>query len=397
MSRHAGESPGPAASDSRVKESSDLVRQRFAALERGDRAGWLDGSDPLAPDGTGAERTVSAATFDRMRAMGVVDLRVVTASAAPPSASGSGAEGLVRVDATYRLTGFDTAPRAFAVDLTTAYTEGRLRLASWRPADRPQPWDLDGLRVGRTDSALVLAVGPPARLAEIQRRVEGARARVADVWGSSLPAVWVAPASDADAGRLLGDTGSTGALAAVTDGPLHTGAPAGADRIVLVPTAWDALTGTGRDVVLTHELTHATVRATTTRPVPDWLSEGFAELVAYRQVALAERDIVEPALTQSRRDGVPRALPTNADFTVGTARLKAAYGLALLVARTIADTHGVDGLVRFYRDAAGGMPVGTSAVGDPEAVADLALRHALGITRTDLVAQWRSRLQQLQR
>ncbi len=244
------------------------------------------------------------------------------------------------------MAGFDTAPRAFAVELTTGRADGVLRLATWRPADRPQPWDLDGLRVGRTDDALVLAVGTPARLAEIRRRAEVASARVAAVWGRSRPAVWVAPASDADADRLLGRTGAAGGLAAVTDGPLEAGVPAGADRIVLLPSAWETLSGTGRDVVLTHELTHATVRASSTRAVPDWLAEGFAELVAYREVTVAEADVVAPALARARLDGLPRALPDDADFASGAEGQQAAYGLSLLAARTVADRHGLAGLVR---------------------------------------------------
>jgi hypothetical protein len=341
-----------------------------------------------------------------MRAMHVVGLHVTSAE----HSAGDPAQ-VVRVTGTYRLAGFDTAPRSFAIEVgvetvsEVGAAEGSApgsgappRLTSWHPADRPQPWDLAGLRVGRTDGSLVLVVGPPARLAELQRRARTASAQVAAVWGHSRPAVWVAPATDADAERLLGrSAGPVDGLAAVTDGPLETAAPAGADRIVVLPTAWDALTGTGRDVVLTHELTHVTVRSSTTRPVPDWLSEGFAELVAYRSVRLAEDVVVAPALAQARSDGPARALPIDADFAPGSGRVEAAYGLALLAARTVADGHGLGGLVRFYREAAGALPVPTSAVGDPEAAADLALRHALGTDRATLVTQWRGRVERLLR
>ena len=66
------------------------------------------------------------------------------------------------------------------------------------------------------------------------------------MWGRAEPAVWVAPGSDADAARLLGRAAAdlTG-VAAVTDGPLETGEPAGADRIVVVPQPWAGLSGAG--------------------------------------------------------------------------------------------------------------------------------------------------------
>ena len=90
-------------------------------------------------------------------------------------------------------------------------------------------------------------------------------------------------------------------------------------------------------------------------------------------------------------------MPTDADFTPGTGRVEAAYGLSLLAARTIADDRGLAGLVHVYREAAGALPVPTSAVGDPEAITDLALRDALDSDRSTLVARWRGRVEQLLR
>jgi len=252
--------------------------------------------------------------------------------------------------------------------------------------------------VRRTGASLVLVVGRPSQVDEVARRAQTAATRVAAVWGIARPAVWIAPATDADAARLLGRTGDgLQGVAAATDGPLTPGRTAGADRIVLVPDAWTSLSSAGRDVVMTHELTHVTVRASTTRAVPVWLSEGFAELVAYEPVDLPEATIVAPALEQVRSTGLPRALPAEADFQPGTRSLDAAYGLSLLALRTLADAYGTQAVVRVYREAAGGLDLPTDRLDDPEAAVDEGLRAVVHTSRPALVARWQARIRQLLR
>jgi hypothetical protein len=252
--------------------------------------------------------------------------------------------------------------------------------------------------VRRSDTALVLAVGDDERVEEVVRRARTAASRVAAVWDGVRPAVWIAPATDADAARLLGRAADDLAgVAAATDGPLTPGERAGADRIVLVPGAWSSLRPDGRDVVMTHELTHATVRASTTRAVPVWLSEGFAELVAYEPIDLPEATIVAPALERVRASGLPQALPADADFDPGTHALPAAYGLSLLALRTLADARGTQTVVRLYRAAAGGLDVPTSRIDDREAVVDAALRATTGMTRAAFVRDWQARIRDLLR
>jgi hypothetical protein len=208
--------------------------------------------------------------------------------------------------------------------------------------------------------------------------------------------VWVAPATDGDAAQLLGrDHTDLREVAAATDGPLTPGRPAGADRIVLVPGPWTSLRPDGRDVVMAHELTHATVRASTTQTVPLWLAEGFADFVAYRGIDLPERTIVGPALAQVRASGLPPALPADADFDPTANRLQAAYGLALLAVRAMADEHGTAALVRFHAAAAGGIPLPTSRVGDREAAVDLALQQVLHTDRGAVTRAWQSRIRAL--
>lgn len=300
---------------------------------------------------------------------------------------------------TYRLAGFDEQPRTFGVEITVMADAARpedLTITGWRPSPRPEAWDLAGLRVRRTGDALVLAAGSEAHAEEVVALARSSARRVRTVWGSVEPAVWVAPRTDTEAARLLGRGRSAlKGVAATIDGPLATGAPAGADRIVIVPGAWQSLTTPGREVVLTHELTHAAVRASTSRPVPLWLSEGFAEYVAYRDVSLPEREVVEPALEVVRRSGLPSALPVATDFDPAGGTLPAAYASALLVVRSLVAAHGEPAVVRLYRDLAdptdGPSPVG----GDGESALDQALATALSTDRAAVIAGWRSRLRDL--
>ena len=279
---------------------TQLLRARFAAAARSDESGWLA---PLQEASSAALRLTQAAVLDRMTRMAVESIRLVgvrETTAPVPASRGTTVEWDVRASLTYRLRGFDARPRSFDLDLTFKADPGRpggLAITASSPSGRPQPWDLAGLVVRRSHTALVLAVGDADRVQEVVRRARTAASRVASVWGEVRPAVWIAPATDADAARLLGRTaGDLDGVAAATDGPLTPGERAGADRIVLVPGAWASLRPDGRDVVMTHELTHVAVRASTTRAVPLWLSEGFAELVAY-----------EPSTCRRRRSSLPRS------------------------------------------------------------------------------------------
>ena len=390
-------------SSARQQSVTAVLQARLAAAQRGDEPGWLA---PLGGSSAAVLRTRQAAVLRRMTTSGVEDLRLgaVRVTTPPvPAAAGTSVEWDVRVNLTYRIRGFDTAPRAFDLDLTfkaDPAVPGRLVVTSSAPSGRPQPWDLDGLRVHRSPTALVLVVGDVSRVDEMARRARTAARRVAAVWGTARPAVWIAPATDADAGRLLGRTATPdglGGVAAATDGPLTPGERAGADRIILVPGAWTSLRPDGRDVVMTHELTHVTVRGATTRGVPVWLSEGFAELVAYAPIDLPEAAVVGPAIKRVRATGMPSSLPADGDFDPGTQTLQAAYGLSLLAVRTLADDHGTQAVVDLYRAAAGGLDVPTDRLSDREGIVDDALGTAVGTTRARLVKDWQARLRSLLR
>ena len=382
--------------DVRARAVTEVLEARVADLGRRDETGWLAA---LSGPASGPLRATQAAVFERMGAMGAGDLRLVTVRETTPpvpAPRGTQVEWDVKASLTYRLLGFDTAPRSFDLDLTFKADPTRpagLVITASAPSGRPQPWDLPGLVVRREATSLVLAVGAVDRVEEVMQRARTAESRVAAVWGEARPAVWVVPATDADAARLLGRSADDLAgVAAATDGPLTPGEHAGADRIVLVPGAWSSLRPDGRDVVMTHELTHVTVRAVTTRSVPVWLSEGFAELVAYQPIHLPEATVVAPALDRVRSSGPPQTLPADTDFDPGTHALPAAYGLSLLALRTLADRYGTPAAVRLYRAAAGGLVLPTSQLDDREAAVDDALGSVMGSTRSALLQAWQARI-----
>jgi hypothetical protein len=384
--------------DARASVGSDLMRSRAAAAVAGDVRTWLAGLH-----GQDLRRTQEK-VFARMQAMQVERLRLrsIEETRPPiPATPGTSVTWESRATLEYRLAGFDESPRSFTLAVTFAADPARPAetavITGSRPDDRPEPWDLDGLQVRRSDRALVLAFGPgaaaDAAADEVARRASVAARRVSDVLRAAEAAVWLVPATDDDAARLLGrDEGELDGVAAATDGPIGPDHPAGADRIVVVPGAWSALTGVGRDVVMAHELTHATARRTSKRQPPLWLAEGLAEYIAYRDVELPERDLVRSALDRIRSTGPPAGPPGAPEFRSSAGELAAAYGLSLTLARTIADQHGTEGLVALFRAVNENEPDHGPLTADADQVTDQVLRNRLGTSRGEVVAAWQSRL-----
>lgn len=199
---------------------------------------------------------------------------------------------------------------------------------------------------------------PPAELRDLAARADRACRTIAEVWGP-VRAVVVVPATDEEAARLAG--GRTGGLAAL----------ATRDRVIVVPTGYARLSGTGRDVVITHELTHLATGATRGGRVPMWLSEGFADYVGYRDAGIPTRTVAAELAAEVRAGRLPTELPGPADFAPGSPRLAQAYEEAWLACRYVAERFGEKGLVRLY-----GSDVDST----------------LGLSRAEFTAAWRDHL-----
>lgn len=204
----------------------------------------------------------------------------------------------------------------------------------------------------------------PELLRDLALRADAAGTRVSAVLGRPVRPVVLVPASAAEAARVAG-VGSVAGLAAVADG----------GRVVVVPEYFGRLTPTGRDVVLTHELTHV---AAGTERLPVWLYEGFADYVGYRDAGLPVRVAAAELAADVRAGRLPGGLPGPEAFAPSSrdpVRLARAYQEAWLACRFIAERFGEGTLVRLYRDAqTGGIDPGLAR---------------LGLSAGTLTARWR--------
>ena len=180
-------------------------------------------------------------------------------------------------------------------------------------------------------------------------------------------------------------------LAAFTTGP------PGSERsswVVLNAPVFSRLSEPGRRVVLTHEVTHVLTRTATAPDTPAWLSEGFADYVAYRDAGVPVHQAARGLLDRVRRGEVPSSLPSAGDFSdraeLDDSRPSGdeAYQAAWLACRTVADRYGEARLVALYR--AYGQHYRGGAL--PPADGDGIVRSVLGLSEDELVAQWRSDL-----
>ncbi len=251
--------------------------------------------------------------------------------------------------------------------------------------NQPEIWDLGPINVVRGSSSLVVGSGSRTLLARYAREADQSVRDVARVWRrdwSGQPVV-VVPRTQGQMAALTDSDGEgLSQIAAVTTGYTVSGGTRG-DRVVINPGAWGELGPLGRRVVMAHEVTHLATRADTVRPVPIWLSEGFADYVAYEAVDLPVSVVAKDVLDQARDGKAPDALPDDGDFDASGGDIAPAYEGSWLACRMIADRYGEKRLIRLYVELA------DSSGGSPKAE----IRQVLGVTEQRLVRQWRRYLE----
>ncbi|MGI5202925.1 hypothetical protein ACQEU6_15290 [Spirillospora sp. CA-108201] len=291
-----------------------------------------------------------------------------------------GATAVVRVEVRYRLRGFDRGHVARTRYLTLAPRGGAWTIVgdgtSRGLADDTDIWDCGPLAVVRGRAGLV--VGDGAGLDGIAERLDAAVPVVTSVVGKAWAqrVVALVPADATVASALAGPAQSLGQIAALATVAPSAGGGRGEDRVIVSPGTFGRLNELGRDVVLTHELTHVATGGARDRRTPLWLIEGFADYVGYRRVKISARSAAGELRSEVSAGRAPSALPAAAAFAGGSPRLSQAYQEAWLACRMVADRYGEAALVRLYR-AAGRAP---------EAAA---LRDVLGLTRERFTALWR--------
>ncbi|CAM5386634.1 hypothetical protein GCM10010329_13140 [Streptomyces spiroverticillatus] len=371
-----------APADTASRDVRRLLDRRAAALLTRDRAAFLD---VLAPGAQGL-RSTQGEEFDHLAGVPLKDWHYRLTGLDRTGVSAVTA----RVELRYRIDGYDAVPAVSAHRVDLVREDGQWYVTGDRPgrSGAQELWQQGPVTVARGRRSVVLGTGHSTdRLRRIAEAADGAADAVARTWTreEELKTVLLVPPSLNAMGALLGEpaAGYRG-IAAVTTGASDRGRRTSADRVIVNPEAYDVLGAVGRQVVLTHETTHVATRTDTTAATPMWLSEGFADWVAYRDSDRTPAQIAPELQRTVRSEGPPAALPADEDFRfAGDAdRLAGAYEGGWLACRMIVERRDAATLLEFYRTV-GAHPQRDGAV-------EAALQRHLGTTPQEFTARWRS-------
>lgn len=397
--------PGPQSEASRERRATEvrvLLAARGDAVLARDEAAFLAGIDPAAPE----LRERQAALFAALAEVPLSTWRyVLDPTRARPSDAGLDREyGQGRwwapdVVLEHALTSYDARPTADAQHLTFVERDGRWWLGAdddfatrGLETDR-QLWDQGPVAAVRQDDVLVL--GRPSDeplLRNVAALTAQAVPRVTAVWGEDWRRglVVLVPGSSEELSELLDSGGDLSQIAAVATAELSGGEgefdPTG-DRVVVNRGPFARLGQLGRQVVLTHEVTHVATRRATGPSVPAWLAEGFADHVGYRGVELPLALSARGLRADVQAGRLPDRLPLDSAFDGGDPALAQAYEQSWLAVRHLVAVHGEPAVLRFYR------AVGARRDVDPSAAVEQALAAELGTTTAQLTEGWRAALQ----
>jgi hypothetical protein len=368
----------------------DLLEKRGRAVRDHDKAAFLALIDPTAEQ----FRVEQSTLFDRLSAVPLSDWSYKLAGDGPalpkdrlvrlPHGS-----TIARVRLDYRLSGSESVVERDQY-FTVVPRGGQWLLASTDDAaasglkTERDIWDLGPVRVVRGQNSLVLGDASTKELHRLAAEADRGVKDVGGVWKRdwSRHPVVVVPKSQSDMATLIGSNGKgLSQIAAVTTGSFETGLSRG-DRVVVNPEAWRTLGALGRRVVLDHEMTHLATRAITVNDVPIWLSEGFADYVAYRAVEVPTNVVAGDVLDDVRDGKGPDQLPDDGDFDAARGDIAAAYEGAWLACRMIAERYGQKQLIALY----------VAYADDETASAAGEIKTTLGISEAELVKQWRGYL-----
>ena len=295
----------------------------------------------------------------------------------------------------YRLRGFDVQPTNLPQFPTFVQRCGQWYLASFNDfagggeTSTKELWDFGPVVVVRRPRVLVL--GHPDQQSTMQLLADEAAAdipRVTAVWGSrwARRVVLLVPTTQRELSKVVDDYGDLDHIAAVATAEVqtHPGRPDPVgDRVGINPDNWPKLSPLGRQIVLTHELTHVATRSVTGAAMPTWLAEGFADYVGYLNSGIPTTFAAQELAADVRAGHVPSQLPSDREFDGDSKNLSQAYEAAWLACRLIAERHGQSSLVRFYRE------VGTSSSSQRDALAAASIK-VLHEPLQRFTREWRS-------
>lgn len=371
------DSPAPAD----ASELDARLRSQFsAAADATDAVAWAEG---FGPDGS----EVAEQTWEAREALGVrdVDLTLVSVGAAPDRDDGT-RSAVVRVtwtaadDALLGPAGESTS--TVAARVRSAAESDAVDVLGFEPRDDgaasdPLPLWLGGaVTVGSAGAVPVVTVatGDGPGVPDAAALAAVGQAQVSALTGSTARSAVVVPSSTAGAAALLGRASEgLGSVAGVATNLAGSAVPV----VVLNPAEFARMDPRGRQLVVTHELTHA-LTGVVGSSAPTWLVEGFADWVALHEDTAPLATSAGALLTQVAQSGPPGALPTDEDLA-GPAS-GAAYQGAWLSLVVLAREHGGDAAVlEAYRAVVNGAPI-------EDALA------AVGTSVDELTEQWRDYL-----
>lgn len=341
---------------SRVAAAEALLDKQAQAVLDGNRDAYLETIDPASSEFA----AVAARTFDNLARLPVQTYRFRTPVADPNALSPERQQALggkawvadVLVDIGFA--GGDDGLWTTALRVTFVDRADGLYVANdWegQPDTAPRPlWLQAEVHAARSEHGLVIGTGSQDRLDELADAVDSGVPQVNAVWAARWPeyVIVLAPASQEQMEATIGaDAGSQDQVAAVTTAVGRRGG-ANSSHVVVNPANLDEIGELSQQIVLTHEIVHVATEATVST-VPMWLSEGFADYVAFSNAGLAPSTVAGAFLEEVRESGPPEALPDSDEFDPRGHRLDRAYEAAWLACRFVAERWGEDALVEFYR------------------------------------------------
>ncbi|MEV0095736.1 hypothetical protein [Streptomyces sp. NPDC050738] len=373
----------PAQPDTTRQDIQTVLDRRAAAVVGRDESAYLAAVDPRA----GSERATEQREFRNLAEvpLGSWDYRV-------KSVRRTGTLATAEIDLRYRIKGYDRAPAVSARTLELRADGGRWYIAADRPGKGAGRllWQQGKVTAVAGARSLVLGVGQRAALL---REVAAVEDRAVPAVDSAWQEKWAGrvvvlmPSSLEAMASLLGaPAASYRGIAAVTTGEAGGSDSAPADRVIVNPQAYAILGAFGQRVVATHETTHVATRQHTTAATPLWLSEGFADWVAYRGSGRTAPQAAPELQSAVRGGSLPATLPSDGDFGFGgdADRLARAYEGGWLACKLIAEKWGEAKLTAFYR------AVGAHKTRD--GAEEKAMNDVLGTTPEDFAARWREYL-----
>lgn len=287
------------------------------------------------------------------------------------------------VQMSWRFAGYDRTSSHVDLGVGFAEIDGTVTITSLGASRGRTPvWVSGPVTVAKSPATLVLSAGSlPARHYEpFAERATVVVGRVLTRWQPRLVLEVARDERSLDR-ALASEPGTNTQIAGVTtapDGrlgrsPIH---------VFVNPDVFDRLQPQGAQVVMSHEAVHVATRASSS-VLPVWLSEGFADYVALRDVRLPFSTTAGQIVEEVRSAGLPRHLPGAAEFDTGDAHLGASYEAAWVLCLTLADRSGQSALVDLY-----------DAVDSGDSL-KAALRTGFGWTSRDLLEAWRVRLSEI--